>query len=59
MFCSQYTARCFRIAGLRFVAGPDNTCSPEDIEKSSHLTYSASIRRLRRRLRRLDDVPSE
>lgn len=58
MFCSQYTARCFRIAGLRFVSGPDNTCSPEDIEKSPALSYAASIRHPRKRVRQLDDVPS-
>jgi len=58
MFCSQYTCRCYRVAGLRFVKGPDNECSPEDIEQSPHLVYAASIRRQDPKLmRRLDDVP--
>jgi hypothetical protein len=57
LFCSQYVCRCYRIAGLRFVSVPDNECAPEDLEKSNHLQYAASVRPLKK-VQRLDDVAS-
>jgi hypothetical protein len=57
LFCSQYVCRCFRVAELRFVSVPDNQCSPEEIEKSTHLKYAASIRPPKKN-QRLDEMTS-